>query len=32
MKQLHYTQNDFQAFFIGAMLIAGVLIMGRFGW
>ena len=32
MKQLHYTQLDFRAFAVGAALVAGVLLMGRFGW
>ncbi len=31
MKQLHYTQLDFNAFGIGAMLIAAVLILAHFG-
>ena len=31
MKQLHYTQLDFNAFGIGFVLVAAVLILGRFG-
>ena len=31
MKQLHYTQLDFNAFFLGSALVAAVLILARFG-
>ena len=31
MKQLHYTQLDFRAFAMGALLITGVLVLNHFG-
>ena len=31
MKILHYTRNDFMAFGAGALLVAGVFLLGRFG-
>lgn len=31
MKQLHYTQLDFNAFGIGAVLVGAVLVLARFG-
>ena len=31
LKQLHYTQLDFTAYAIGAVLILGVLAAGRIG-
>lgn len=31
LKQLHYTKNDFLAFGVGALLVACILALGRFG-
>ena len=31
LKQLHYTQLDFQAFGAGAVLLTAVLVLKRFG-